>query len=176
MDVKAFEKFSPCSWSPAMRYLYVRKYRRMPNECQNCWKPLVFFNSKESLNTFNSKLRSQKIDFHYKLITKGIVAYAHSIEERERILEMFRKIARENTIDCRILWRQAGRYWQDMFPELFGIDVNGYKPFYSDEFEFRKLADKARSQEEIEAIEKKIFGIDTKKHLEQLTSLYSTLP
>ncbi|MBS7609725.1 hypothetical protein KEJ19_04025 [Candidatus Bathyarchaeota archaeon] len=30
------------------------------------------------------------------------------------------------------------------FPELFGKDVNGYKPFYSDEFEFRKFAEKQR--------------------------------
>ncbi|MEM2560483.1 MAG: hypothetical protein QXD53_06830 [Candidatus Bathyarchaeia archaeon] len=59
-----------------------------------------------------------------------------------------------------------------MFPELFGKDVNGYKPFYSDEFEFRKLADKAKNQEEIEVIEEKIFGINTKKHLELLVSLY----
>jgi hypothetical protein len=46
------------------------------------------------------------------------MACAHSIEERQRILKIFRKISMENSIDCRILWRYAGRYWQDMFPEL----------------------------------------------------------
>lgn len=172
MDVKAFEEFSACDWSPAMRYLYVRKYRKLPDECKSCWKPLVFFDDENSLKAFNRRLISLKKDFHYKLITKGIVAYAHSIEERDKILEIFRKISTENNINCRILWRHAGRYWQDMFPELFGNDVNHYKPFYQEIFEFRKLADKAKNQEEIEAIEEKMFGINTKKHLERLAFLY----
>jgi hypothetical protein len=111
MDVKAFEKFSPCYWTPAMRYIYVRKYGKLPDKCQNCWKPLVFFDDEDSFNAFTHKLRSQKIDFHYKLITKGIVAYAHSVEERKKILRMFRKISSKNAIDCRILCRRAGRYW-----------------------------------------------------------------
>ena len=67
-----------------MRYLYVRKYGRLPNECQNYWRPLAFFDDKDSLNTFSRKLRSQKIDFHYKLITEDTVAYAHSVEDREK--------------------------------------------------------------------------------------------
>lgn len=175
MDVKDFENFSPCDWTPAMRYIYVRKYGKLPDECQNCWKPLAFFDNETSLKAFHRELRSSKTDFHYKLITKGIVAYAHSVEERDRILETFKKISAENAINRRILWRHAGRYWQDMFPELFSKNVNGYRPFYRDEFEFRKLADKAKNQEEIEAIEEKVFGINTKKHLEQLISLYASL-
>jgi hypothetical protein len=171
MDVKAFENFSPCVWTPAMRYMYVKEYGKLPNMCYNCWKPLVFFDDKDSLKVFEHKLSSTKPNFHYKLIPKGIVAYAHSVEERERILEVFKKISAENAIRCRIQCRHAGRYWQDMFPELFGKDVNNYKPFYSREFKFRKLADKAKSQEEIEAIEERIFGINTKKNLESLRAL-----
>ncbi|MEM0049559.1 MAG: hypothetical protein QXW39_03375 [Candidatus Bathyarchaeia archaeon] len=62
-----------------------------------------------------------------------------------------------------------------MFPELSGNDVNYYKPFYQEIFEFRKLADKAKNQEEIEAIEEKVFGINTEKCLKQLISFYASL-
>lgn len=152
-----------------MRYLYVRKYGKLPDECQNCWKPLVFFDDRSSLKAFERKLRSHA-DFHYKIISKVIIAYARSVEKREKILGVFRKISTGNAINCRILWRHAGRYWQDMFPELFGQDIDNYKPFYGEEFKFRKLADEAKNQEEIEAIEENMFRINTKKHLERLVS------
>lgn len=158
MDVKTFESSNPCAWTPTMRYIYVKEYGKLPDKCRNCWKPLVFFDNENSLEAFDRKLKSMKLDFNYKKVKKGIVAYAHSIEERERILKVFRKISDENDIKCRITWRYAGRYWQDMFPELFGKDINDYKPFYQDYFEFRKSADKAKNQEEIEAIEEEIFG------------------
>jgi hypothetical protein len=169
MDTKLFEDFSPCVWSFTMMYLYVKKYGKLPDECQRCWKPLAFFDDESCFIKFRHKLKSLKPSFRFKAVTKGIVAYAHSIEERDKISAVFRKISRQNDINCRIFWRRAGRYWQDMFPELFGKDLNKYKPFYKEIFKFRKLADKAKSQEDIEAIEGKIFGINTVKHLEWLT-------
>ncbi len=85
---------------------------------QNCWKPLVFFYNEHYINEFTRKLMLSNVNFPFKLITKGIVAYARSVEDRDKIIEVFRKISFENSIRCRILWRHSGRYWQDMFPEL----------------------------------------------------------
>jgi hypothetical protein len=104
-----------------------------------------------------------------------MVIYTFSEKERDRVRSKMDEIRKKEEINCGVNLRRAGRYWQDMFPELFGKEIKNYKPFYRNELIFRKLADKAKNQEEIEDLEKQIFDINTKEHLAWLNNLDSII-
>jgi len=76
-----------------------------------------------------------------------MVIYTHGEEDRDAVYQKLYEICRKVRVSCRIRFRRAGRYWQDMFPELWGKSLTGYKPFYRDFFEFRKKVESLSEKE-----------------------------
>ncbi len=156
-----FKEKDPCDWQELGWYLYGRKYKKLPPKCQSCWKPLAFFDDEKSFQVFYHRLMDlairRALQFGWKPIARGVVAYAGSREEMEKIRQKFKRIADEAGIRGRFPYRHAGRYWQDLFPEFFGRQVDGYQPFNPELFGFRKKADKLESLPEIEKLAEEMF-------------------
>ena len=93
-----------------------------------------------------------------------MVIYTYSKDDRERVCLKLSEICNREGIYCRIRFRRAGRYWQDMFPELFGKSLRVYMPFYSEFFEFRREVE-TLSEEELK-----------ERVIEELTRLEKSLP
>jgi len=144
-----FKEKDPCDWPRLGWYLYGRKYKKLPPKCKSCWKPLAFFDDEKSFQVFCHRLMGpairRSLRFEWKPIERGVVAYAGSRGATDKIRQKFKKIADEAGIRGRFPYRHAGRYWQDLFPEFFGRQVNRYQPFNPELFEFRKIADKLES-------------------------------
>ncbi|MCD6466152.1 hypothetical protein J7L27_07305 [Candidatus Bathyarchaeota archaeon] len=161
-------------------YYYVKKTGSLPPLCRNCWKVLVFFDEAMLFHVLEEKLKKERIlDFHglfvsgknytFKVIPteKGgrlMVIYTHSKDDRDRVRLKLSEICNRDGIDCRIRFRRAGRYWQDMFPELFRKSLRGYIPFYSEFFEFRRKVE-TLSEEELK-----------ERVIEELTRLEKLIP
>jgi len=176
------ERIHPCIWV-SMNYLhcmyyYVKKTGSLPLLCRNCWKVLVFFNDATSFHDLEEKLKKERIlDSHrlfvsisgknYKIkvipIEKGgrlIVIYAPSKDDRDRVRLKLKEICNREGINCRIRFRRAGRYWQDMFPELFEKSLRDYRPFYPEFFEFRRKAETLSEEELEERVIKEITRLE----------------
>ena len=100
-------------------------------------------------------------------IEKGgrlIVIYAPSKDDRDRVHLKLKEICNREGINCRIRFRRAGRYWQDIFPELFEKSLRDYRPFYPEFFEFRRKAE-TLSEEELE-----------ERVIEEITRLEKLIP
>ena len=93
-----------------------------------------------------------------------MVTYTHSKDDRDRVRRKLGEICNREGIDCRVRFRRAGRYWQDMFPELFWKLLRGYRPFYSEFFEFRRKVE-TLSEEELE-----------ERVIEEITRLEKLIP
>lgn len=165
------ERIHPCIWVSMnclhCMYYYVKKTGSLPPLCRNCWKVLAFFNDANSFHDFEEKLKKERIldscglfvsisgknyTFKVKSIERGgrlMVIYTHSKDDRDRVLLKLDEICSMEGINCRIRFRRGGRYWQDMFPELFGKSLRGYRPFYLKFFEFRRRVE-TLSEEELE--------------------------
>ena len=178
------KEFSPCIWVSMnclhCMYYYVKKTGSLPPLCRNCWKVLVFFDDATSFHDLEEKLKKERIldshglfvsgkNYTFKVIPieKGgrlMVIYVNSKEDRDRVRLKLGEICNKEGVDCRIRSRKAGRYWQDMFPELFGKSLRGYRPFYPEFFEFRRKAE-TLSEEELE-----------ERVIEEITRLEKLIP
>jgi len=151
-------------------YFYVKKKGHLPPQCHHCWKVLIFFDDEtqfekmaETLirkgiapqNIITGKLLEfgeMTIDrrlYPYKTLprTEGgmlIVIYVMGKDSETRkneVRRFFRDLITSEGIKARVSYRHAGRYWQDMFPELFGKRLEGYRPFYKKYYDVRLEAD-----------------------------------
>lgn len=178
-------KFRPCDWGVYSRYFYVKKTGKLPPICERCRKIELFFDENSEFERMQEKCKESvprvlflgsclKIfdrDFTYKQVPKiggGILVIVYIEEKTEKESEskakelqtFFSKLIKENNIKCRVLIRKAGRYWQDMFPELFEKTFENYKPFYKDYYDFRKEADKLPEEKIKEMVKKEILELE----------------
>jgi len=87
--------------------------------------------------------------YPYKIMPRAeggmlIVIYVmgkNSETRKDEVRRFFRNLITSEGIKARVSYRHAGRYWQDMFPELFGKRLEGYRPFYKKYYDVRLEAD-----------------------------------
>lgn len=147
----------PCTWSIPLSYLYVRRYGGLPEYCLSCYKILAFFAREDLRERFAKFLKDRMASPGLPYLPKCpprrrpddryvLVMYTRSVRERFRLQHLFWKVREECGVACNVNSRRAGRYWEDLFPELFDKELESYEPFYEDIFEFRKVADKIYSE------------------------------
>lgn len=178
-------KFRPCDWKKYSRYFYVKKTGKLPHICERCRKLELFFDENNEFEKMKekckksiprilflgSRLKISNKEFPYKQIPKigggiSVIAYIREGTEKEseskakELQTFFLKLIKENNIKCRVFIRKAGRYWQDMFPELFGKTFENYEPFYKDYYEFRKKANKLSEEKIKEMVKKEISELE----------------
>jgi len=167
------DNIRPCTWVGLknLMYVYVKRKNNIPLLCRQCWKVLLFFDetmefeklinilnerSLVDLNKFRIKVGNKEYSFKTIIKTGGrvlMVIYVmgkHSEKEKIKVQRFFRELVGKEGIRARVFARHNGRYWQDMFPELFGKNVENYKPFYLKYYEFRLRADSLPLKEVVE--------------------------
>lgn len=170
-----------CHWAgnPALSYLYVRTYGKLPPECERCWKAWIGFKERTNYEEFlkiipksrGSRKTSDVIEtrFGTRYFIRDVV---WSPEDAKKTLWEFNQVARKMGLqydrDYWANWRQAGKYWEDLFPELFNKKLETYKPRDLELFDLRKSWDKnpeeaeKTAREELQALEKFWHGISKK--------------
>jgi len=171
--------------APYCMYFYVKNKGHLPPQCHRCWKVLIFFDDEAQFERMAETLMKKGIAsrdmmtgklpwfgdmiingrrYPYKTLPRAeggmlIVIYVMGEDSETRKNEVhrfFRNLITNEGITARVFHRHAGRYWQDMFPELFGKRLEDYKPFYREYYDVRLKADRLSDEEIIKRARKEL--------------------
>lgn len=110
-----------CTGLTASQLDFYKKNNQLPEPCDRCYKPLVFWHgvTNENIMNFLSMLDSFEVNYRGKLNKDVVVFYFQDKEKMLKFLDYLQNKMQEFTVKGKIQWRRACKEYQNLKPELW---------------------------------------------------------
>ena len=101
---------------------YYMKYRKLPLVCDNCYKPLIFWEGsfyEKNVKNFLNMINAFESEVRGKFNSNVVVFYFDDKREMLNFLELLKQKTKEFDVKGEIQWRRACKEYQDLLPNLW---------------------------------------------------------